>query len=123
MRIIVRSGEFSPQNDLQPNGAELWFGSADELPAAVLATMSNEFEPGTWYNITDFIRIVETMTPVPEQDEVVSTVATSQHGVVGAWEAAIEVGQSRAALMVCKSVCKHASSSNGDGGKRWIRVE
>ncbi|RUX31898.1 hypothetical protein EOA13_02625 [Mesorhizobium sp. M7A.F.Ca.US.011.01.1.1] len=122
MRIIIRDGEFSYENDLQPAGQELWAGGADDLPAAVLASMSNEFEPGTWYAMDDFVRIVGIMKPVSGQDEVLSTVLAEQHGVDGTWQAWMEIGQSQAALMVCKSVCDHAVRRR-KAGLRWIRVD
>jgi len=122
MRISIRHGVFNPDKDLQPIGEELWQGGDDELPAAVLAAMSRSFQPGTWYEIERFREIVAGMQPVEGDEDVRSAVVAEQLGVVNRWPAAIEIGQSQAALMICQSVLKHAQRFTTKP-PIWVRVD
>jgi hypothetical protein len=122
MRIIIRSGRFDVERDLQPSGVKLWEGGDDELPAAAITSMSQGFEPGTWYGIDEFRRLLASMEPAEGDNEVTSSVVAEQFGVAAPWSAAIEIGQSRAALMICRSVLQHAErfSSNDT---LWVRID
>ncbi|TPJ62780.1 hypothetical protein [Mesorhizobium sp. B2-7-1] len=121
MRVIIRGGDFSPETDLQPTGEEFWTGGADDLPAAVLAAMDANFELGTWYATKEFENIVSGMKPLPAKEEVSSTIPAEQAGVGGKWQAQMEIGQSQAALMVCRALCDYIRRYQEE--LRWIRVE
>lgn len=122
MRITVRKGHFEPDTDLQPSGDEVWTGGDEQLPAAILATMSADFEPGTWYKLEQFADLIASLAPVSPEQEVVSAVVAKQAGVGGQWHATIEIGQSQAALMICRSVALHASRIKA-GEETWVRVD
>ena len=122
MHILVRGGSYDPDANIEPTGEYVWEGGNDELPAAVLVTMSDEFEPGTWYKITKFASLVTAMKPVSGEEEVLSAVIAEQAGVTEPWKAAIEVGQSKAALMICKSVVAHVARAVA-ATDAWVRVD
>lgn len=122
MRIKVRDGRYDPDSDVEPSGELLWEGGDDELPAAVLAGMSCDFEPGTWYLFDDFEKIIGLMVPVQREFEVTGSVSAEQYGVNRRWQAAIEVSQTKAALMVCKAVLEHAGRLR-NSQEIWVRVD
>lgn len=122
MQIIVRGGAFDAERDIEPNGPVLWSGGDDELPAAVLAAMTTHFQPGTWYEIEEFEKVVGGMALIEGELEVTGAVTAEQLGVTNRWTAAIEVGQSKAALMICRSVLNHAKRLQPDRSN-WIRVD
>ena len=122
MRIIIRGGRFDPERDLEPSGDKLWEGGDDEMPAAALTSMSADFEPGTWYTLHDFRSLVTGMEPVDGENEVTSSVIAEQFGVAERWSAAIEIGQSRAALMICQSVLQYAQRF-GTKDTVWVRID
>ena len=125
MRIEVRKGPFSPtRDDIEPLGEVVWRNDGDQmdLPAAILTTLGQPFEPGTWYSIDEFKSLVEGMIPKQGQEEVSSAVAASQAGVESDWTATISVGQSEAALMVGRSVLEFALRQP-ESNLLWVRVD
>jgi hypothetical protein len=122
MLIKVRRGPFNPRSgDLQPNGEELWSGGDEELSAAVLNAMNEQLQVGSWYTLEDFAKLLAELQP-PQEHEVPSAITVQQLGVSCAWSTAIQIGESRAALMICRSVVEHVRRLRAPGNV-WVWVE
>lgn len=127
MLIRVREGPYNPSGiqdrpeALEPVGRELWAGDIDDLAAAALHAAGVRAEPGTWYELKRFKELVKDANEA-NSENVFSTVSAPQPGVQRPWVATIEVDESSAALMVCRSVVDHVERLR-TLIDIWIRVE
>ena len=122
MQIVIKMGRYDAEMDAAPDGPVLWEGGDDELPAAALAMISCDFAPGDWQPLSQFAGVIAGMNPAEAEQEVSSAVTASQAGVAAPWLASIAVGQTRAALMLCRSVVEHATTRS-DWAGAWVRVD
>lgn len=122
MLVKVRRGAFDAgAGDVEPVGEELWAGGHEGLAAASLAVANGSLEIGTWYPVDEFEALLNDVASV-DDEAVPSAVTIAQPGVGRPWSAAIEVDETRAALMLCRSVVRHARQLS-DQGAVWVRVE
>lgn len=125
MLIRVREGPFLPQGQaemaLEPAGNEIWAATVDDLSAAALHAAGVAVDPGEWYAMEEFKRLVYAAGGNAEA-AVFSAVSTPQAGVGKPWIATIEVAEPKAALMVCTSVVDHIERLRANRAV-WIRVE
>jgi len=127
MQIRVLEGMYDPhggidQDDaLEPKGREIWSAEVEDLTAAALHAAGTLVDPGTWYKLEQFKELVNVADPA-QNANVFSTVSTRQSGVGRPWIAVIEIAESAAALMVCRSVIEHVEQLKTVNGV-WIRVE
>jgi hypothetical protein len=127
MLIRVLEGTYDPdggidRNDaVEPKGREIWTAGVEDLTAAALHAAGTQVDPGTWYGLEQFKRLVSAAKSADEAN-VFSTVSTRQSGVGRSWTAVIEVAQSTAVLMVCHSVIEHLDQLK-KASDVWIRVE
>lgn len=127
MLIRVREGTYNPQGEidreetLEPSGRELWSGTIDDLTAAALHAADVKADPGTWYELGQFKKLLDGATGA-EEGGVFSAVSTPQPGVNKPWIATIEVDEQSAALMVCRSIVEHIEQLRTSSDV-WIRVE
>lgn len=120
MLVKVRKGAIDA-----PEGSgdddELWSGGHEGLSAAALATAGTSLEVGTWYDVDDFERLLVQISG-GASGEVRGAITVDQPGVDRSWSASIEVDETDAALMLCRSVVQHARLVGGNAGL-WVRVE
>lgn len=127
MLIRVLEGTYNPlggidQDDaLEPTGREIWTARIEDLTAAALHAAGTRVSPGTWYGLEQFKELVNAADRADEAS-VFSTVSIRQSGVGRSWTAMIEVAESAAALMVCRSVIEHVEQLK-KANDVWIRVE
>ena len=122
MQIVIKTGRYIADTDSAPDGTVLWEGGDDELPAAALAMISKDFAPGDWQPLSQFASLVSSMKPAEADQEVSSAVTARQAGVTAPWRVSIAVGQTRAALMLCRSLVEHAAKRS-DWNGAWVRVD
>jgi hypothetical protein len=123
MLIKIRRGAFNPQSgDLEPAGDELWAGGDEELSAAILNAMNNQLEPATWYKLEEFTKLLAQIRPTREAD-VPSAITVEHPGVCSPWSTAIQIGESTAALMICRSVVEYVQRLRDARDDVWVTFE
>lgn len=127
MLIRVVDGTYNPDgtvdrdDTLEPRGREIWKAKVEDLTAAALHAAGTRVDPGTWYELKQFKELVDAANST-DDSKVFNTVSTTQSGVSRSWTAMIEVADSVAALMVCRSLIEHIEQRER-ASDIWIRIE
>lgn len=127
MLIRVVEGVYDPKGtsdqdySVEPKGREIWKSEIEDLTAASLHAAGMHVDPGTWYAFEQFEKLVDSANP-EDEDRVFSTVSTIQSGVYQSWQAMIEVSETEAVFMVCKSLIEHIGQMRKHANI-WIRIE
>ena len=70
MQIVIKTGRYDADTDSTPDGSVLWEGGDDELPAAALAMISDDFAPGDWQPLSQFADVIAGMKLAEAKQEV-----------------------------------------------------